>query len=81
MSQLMNNLFGPLGKEYCVWFYFLSILAFVSLLLFLIPAIYRGISTKKDAYYYLAIMAISFMYGITYFQNRLLYSMCNNSMK
>ena len=81
MSDITENLFGPLGKEYCIWFYFLSVLAFISLLLFLIPAIYKGVISKKDIWYYLGIFVVALMYGITYFQNRLLYSMCSGSMK
>lgn len=81
MSGVMDNLFGPLGREYCIWFYFLSVLAFVSLLLFFIPALWRGISTKKDIWYFLGISAVTFTYGLIYFQNRLLYSMCSGSMK
>lgn len=77
----MDNLFGPLGREYCIWFYFLSVLAFISLLLFFIPALWRGISTKKDIWYFLGVLAVAFMYGLTYFQNRLLYSMCSGTMK
>ena len=77
----MDNLFGPLGREYCIWFYFLSVLAFISLILFFIPALWRGISTKKDVWYFLGVLAVSFMYGLTYFQNRLLFSMCSGAMK
>ena len=77
MSDSMDNLFGPLDREYCIWFYFLSILAFVSMILFFIPALYRGIVAKKDIWYYLGVCAIAFWYGIIYFQNRLLYSMCS----
>jgi hypothetical protein len=81
MAGVMNNLFGPLGREYCIWFYFLSVLSFVSLVLFMIPAVWRGLSAKKNAWYYLGVLAVTFMYGITYFQNRLLFSMCSGSMK
>lgn len=77
----MTNLFGPLGKEYCIWFYFLSILAFISIVLFLVPAIYKGIVSKKDIWYYLGVLTVTMMYGISYFQNRLLFSMCSGSMK
>lgn len=77
----MDSLFGPLGREYCIWFYFLSVLAFISLLLFLLPALWRGISTKKDIWYFLGVLTVSFTYGLIYFQNRLLYSMCSGSMK
>jgi hypothetical protein len=81
MSDVMTNLFGPLGKEYCIWFYFLSILAFISIVLFLVPAIYKGIVSKKDIWYYLGVLTVTMMYGISYFQNRLLFSMCSGSMK
>lgn len=80
MSATMDKLFGPLSRDYCVWFYFLSVLAFISVLLFLIPAVYRGIVSKKDIWYYLGVLAVSFMYGMAYFQNRLLYSMCSGKM-
>jgi len=76
MSQIMDKLFGPLGKEYCIWFYFLSILSFVGLILYLVVGIYRGISKKKDALYFLGVILVSFWYGLAYFQNRLFYSMC-----
>jgi hypothetical protein len=72
----MDNLFGPLGKEYCIWFYFLSVLSFVGLFLYLASGIYRGISKKKDAMYFVGIAIISIWYIVGYFQNRLLYSMC-----
>jgi len=81
MAGVMDSLFGPLGREYCIWFYFLSVLAFISLLLFLLPALWRGISTKKDIWYFLGVLTVSFTYGLIYFQNRLLYSMCSGSMK
>ena len=81
MSGVMDNLFGPLGREYCIWFYFLSVLAFISLILFLIPAIWRGFSTKKDIWYFLGVLAVTLSYGLIYFQNRILYSMCSGQMK
>lgn len=81
MSDFMDNLFGPLGREYCIWFYFLSVLSMISLILFFVPAVYRGIVAKKNIWYYLGVLAVTFMYGITYFQNRLLYSMCSGEMQ
>jgi hypothetical protein len=81
MSDFMKNLFGPLGKEYCIWFYFLSVFAFVALVLFSVSVVYRGITTKKDLWYYLGALAVAFMYFFSYLQSRILYSMCNGSMK
>jgi len=76
MGDVMNYLYGPLGKEYCMWFYILSVIGFVSLVLFIIPAIYLGIVKHKGFEYYIGILMASVVYGIVYFQNRLLYSMC-----
>jgi amino acid transporter len=81
MTDFMKNLFGPLGKEYCIWFYFLSVLAIVALILFLISAVYKGITTKKDLWYYLGVLAVAFMYFFSYLQSRILYSMCSGTMK
>jgi hypothetical protein len=81
MSNFIANLFSPLGKEYCIWFYFLSVLAIVALMLFLISAVYTGITTKKDLWYYLGVLAVAFMYIFSYLQNRILYSMCTGSMR
>jgi hypothetical protein len=81
MSDFMTNLFGPLGKEYCIWFYFLSVFAFIGLILFSVSALYKGLTGKKDLWYYLGVLVIAFMYFFNYLQSRILYSMCNGSMK
>jgi len=76
MADIMNTLFGPLAKDYCLYFYILSIVGFILLAAFLISAIIYGISKRKGLEYYLNILALSVGYGIFYFQNRLLHSMC-----
>jgi len=76
MSEFNDTFFGPLGKEYCVWFYFLTIWFFVGFVLLVLPAVFLGISQKKGLDYYLGLLSISIMYFAFYFQNRLLYSMC-----
>jgi hypothetical protein len=76
----MNDLFGPLNRKYCVWFYFLSIIGFVFIVLLLISSIYIGVTKKMGAAFYVQTL-ISLGYGaILYFQNRLLYSMCSSSI-
>ena len=76
MASLAETLFGPLPKDYCIWFYFLSILGFVWLFFFLISAVYMGLSKRKSGDYWMSVIAIALGYGIFYFQNRLLHSMC-----
>jgi len=73
----MNYLFGPLSKEYCLYFYYLSILGFVLLASIIGTTAYIGITKKKGAEFYLPMITVAFGYGIFYFQNRLLYSMCS----
>jgi len=76
MSGIIDNIFGPLPKDYCIWFYFLSILGFLWLFFFAISSIYLGITKRKGSEYWMSTIAIALGYGIFYFQNRLLHSMC-----
>jgi uncharacterized membrane protein len=76
MNDFNDTFFGPLGKEYCAWFYFLTVWFFIGLVLIIIPAIFIGITQKKNLEYYIGVLSISIMYLAFYFQNRLLYSMC-----
>ena len=81
MSNLNDTLFGPLNQNYCLWFYILSVFGFVFLVLFLVPAIYMGIIKRKGSDYYVSVFGIAVIYAISYFQNRLLHTMCVNSIK
>ena len=76
MSTAIDSLFGPLGEEYCLYFYFLSIIGFVFLVIFLVPALFYGLTKRKGFDYYLHVIGISLGYLVFYFQNRLLHSMC-----
>ncbi len=73
----MNDFFAPLGKEYCNYFYFLSVFFFLlmvaQVVLFLFKAMQKG--NVKD----LPQLFINMLYPLlAYFQNRLLFSMCIN---
>jgi hypothetical protein len=76
-----KDLFGPLGRDYCAWFYFLSILGFLAFLMYAIPALILGIQKREKFSYYFSVLSISSLYLITYFQNRLLHTMCLGSVK
>lgn len=79
MSEL--SMFAPLvNRDFCLWFYFLSILGFLFLFITIFSGIIIGISKKKDFSFYFNIFLISLSYGFLYFQNRLLYSMCSKTM-
>ena len=80
MSDIMNMLFGPLNKEYCLYFYYLSIFGFFLLTLAIIGTISLAIKGKRTLAFYVNSFLILFGYGIFYFQNRLLHTMCSNSL-
>jgi hypothetical protein len=77
MNDIIDNLFSPLGKEYCQFFYYLSILGFIFLVIVILSTLFIGISKGKGISFYLKMLSLALGYGIFYFQNRLLYTMCN----
>lgn len=74
------SLFTPLPRDYCIWFYFLSVIGFAFLVIVLLSTLYIGITKRKDSGFYLQMLTIAIGYLIFYFQNRLLHSMCVNSI-
>lgn len=69
--------FTPLGKEYCVYFYVLSVVSLIIFLLMLIGGVGSLIVHRSKAGYGPYLMLInSITFGIMYFKSRLLYSMC-----
>ena len=73
----LNYIYGPLSKKYCIWFYIFSVFGFVSMFLVLITTLFIGITKKKDATFFLAGLWMALLQFAIYFQNRLLYNMCN----
>ncbi len=76
----MDNLFGPLPKSYCLYFYYLSIIGFVLLTLSVIGSISMIISKPRGAAFYMNSLLVAISYLIFYFQNRLLNTMCVHSI-
>jgi uncharacterized membrane protein len=79
MDNLQQTFFGPLDKQYCLYFYVLSVIGLVFVFIVLVGALVMGISKKKGIEFYLSALVGSLGYAIFYFQNRLLYSMCLGS--
>lgn len=78
-DMTFQTLFGPLSRKYCVWFYWLAVFGFIFLFFTLITGMMMMFSEKKLRPELLhSVLMTSIMYGIFYFQNRLLYSMCIN---
>ena len=75
-NPTMEYIYGPLTRDYCIYFYFLSIVGFLLLILAVIGMISIGLSQKKSSSFYIEMLMVCIGYGVFYFQNRLLYSMC-----
>ena len=86
MTNFMNEYFGPLSKEYCVYFYFLSIFFFFIYVIILIGVIafiikhYNNPAKVNLAFLINSVMLLLNSI-IAYFVNRLLHTMCVNSIQ
>jgi hypothetical protein len=79
MSGLNDTLFGPLSKQYCLYFYLLSVFGFIFLAIAVIGMLFNMFSKKMDGKVVGGFLMAALGYGIFYFQSRLLYSMCSHS--
>ena len=82
MNSLSTLFFGPLDKNSCVYFLLISVIFFISLVILILNELYY-IAKNYDK---LSIKLISssviilFNVFIAYFVNRLLYTMCSQSL-
>ena len=76
MNQLADKLFGTLPKEYCVLFYYLSVLGFVWLVIAIAVFASMAVSKPRGVSFYISALMALVGYGVFYIQNRLLHSMC-----
>lgn len=77
MTHILDYLFGPLDNEYCLYFYGLSILAYISFLIIVIGAGVLVVQGKLDYKLAVTMLFTALVYFVSYFQSRLLYSMCS----
>ena len=75
-SKEINSLFSPLDKKYCMYFYILSVIAFIFILFSLVSLILLLGDYSKHKYVIMSTISSIIMLGLTYFSNRLLYTMC-----
>ena len=77
-----NDLFTPLDKKYCYYFYYLSIISyfiFIFLVLSLMLMVVFHYS-KLNLYITLNLVSVIISTFLAYFVNRLMYSMCLKSL-
>ncbi len=69
------NLTGPLGKQYCVIFQFMSLFSLFFSIIAVIIIIYNLITSKNSPTSFMLLTSIP-IYLVAYIQNRLLYNIC-----
>jgi len=77
-----KDLFTPLDKKYCNYFYYLSVITYfisISIVLLLVYSLFFH-SKKIDFIMCLNSISIIISSFLSYFVNRLLYSMCVGSL-
>lgn len=80
MSNGVDALFGPLSKTYCNYFFIISAVALMSLILYVISAMILVFKTKNPGHFIWSAIVQSVVIGLMYLQSRLLYNMCSNSL-
>jgi hypothetical protein len=81
MNDLMNYFFGPLPKEYCLYYYFLSVISAIIFTITLISFVVAIVKSKKVKIGMVISMINALLsLFIGYFVSRLLYTMCIRSL-
>ena len=78
MNSFMNDYFGPLGKEYCAYFYFLSIFFGITFVLSALSIVSFLIFQHKKVNTMFAINSFFILFNtfLAYLVNRLMNTMC-----
>ena len=78
----MNTYFGPLNKEWCIYFQILSMFFLFMFVTSAISVVVLGIKNFKKLDFMLVLHAIALLGNtlLAYFVNRLLHTMCLNSV-
>jgi hypothetical protein len=75
-----KSLFGPLSRDYCALFYYLSVINLVFFLLILVSGVAMLVTKKVPLTFSWHLISVLVMYAVFYLQNRLLYNMCSGSI-
>ena len=82
MSDFMTTYFGPLDKQSCVYFLFLSMVFFSVLIFTVVTELIFLIKHYKELNFRTLTSGVLLLFNsfIAYFVNRLLYTMCSKSL-
>ncbi len=82
MSDFMTTLFGPLNKEWCNYFLFLSMLMYVLFVIAILTEIFFLFKHYKTLDFKMILNGVLLLVNafLAYMVNRLLYTMCVKSL-
>ncbi len=82
MDNFMSTYFGPLGKEYCVYFYVLAILSGFAFAVSVVSIVWYAIThtSKITPMFILNSALVLFNAFLAYISNRLLHTMCISAL-
>jgi len=77
-STFMNQYFGPLSREYCIYFYALSIIFGVMFIISVVSITYFMVTHIKKVNMMFIVNSVLILLNsfLAYFANRLLHTMC-----
>jgi hypothetical protein len=83
LKSFSDKYFGPLSKKWCNYFYFFSVFFFVVFSFTLVIMVGTLVMNYKKVNISIVLNAVLLLLNslIGYFVNRLLYSVCVNSLK
>lgn len=76
----INNLFTPLGKENCVIYYYFSLVGLVGFVIALISVLMLIVKGKMNTLSILNSVSLLVSTFLSYYLNRLMYSICITSL-
>ena len=74
--DIQTSFFGPLAKDYCSLFLFLSVVGLIYIILAVLGAISLFFSKKGKPEYFAPLISFLAVGVVIYIQNRLLYNIC-----
>jgi hypothetical protein len=74
--DIQTSFFGPLAKDYCSLFLFLSVVGLIYIILAIFAVITLVFSRKGGFKEYMGIISFLAVGIVIYIQNRLLYNIC-----
>lgn len=82
MSKFMDDYFGPLSREYCGYFYILSVMFGFLFLFSILSIVYTLVVHYKkiNAMFVANALALLINLFFVYFTNRLMHTMCVKSI-